>query len=88
MALPTLQAGHCSDLKVDDGRYRVWLSRMDMTDGEPYDNTVYVEELHRGAWQELGHYDGDNPVECLPGITGWYFLEVRVDARRLMEGRK
>jgi hypothetical protein len=84
---PTDTEGYTSDLKFDDGCFRLWLSRCSTLDGEPYDNTVYVEEYDEdnGRWYEIGHYDGDNPVECLPGLTGAYFTDLKVEADRLIQ---
>lgn len=64
-ALPTRTVGQGADLKVEatigDTQLRVWLSRCDVADGEPFARTVYVEirsDLHEG-WSDVGHYDGD-----------------------------
>jgi hypothetical protein len=61
---------------------RLWTTRGGLADGEPFEHTVYVEvrdivmaEIMPGAggnggtWYDLGHYDGDNPPEGLPGLT-------------------
>jgi hypothetical protein len=84
---PTLTEGYVMDLKFDDGCHRLWLSRCDTLDGEPYDNTVYLEEYDEdnGRWYDVGHYDGDNPVECLPGVTGVYFTDLKVEADRMAQ---
>lgn len=57
--LQTITAGHDSNLKHDDGRLRVWLSRLGLEDGEPFARTVYVEELKPGGWWLVGYFDGD-----------------------------
>lgn len=44
-AMPTLEQGHTDDLKVDELETRVWLSRMTIEDGQPYDNQVTIEKL-------------------------------------------
>ena len=61
--LPTITVGHDSDLKYDDGRLRVWLSRLGLEDGEPFARTVYVEELKPEGWWLVGYFDGgqDDP---------------------------
>jgi len=79
-ALPTLIVGHVCDLKIEVDEYRFWLSRCDTRDGEPFDNTVYVEERIDGVWLALDHYDGDKTITCIGNekmswITGMYFLE-------------
>lgn len=40
--LATLSKGQCCSLKLDDGRYRVWLCRVA--------NGVTTEMLHGGRW--------------------------------------
>ncbi len=47
-ALPTLSQGHTDDLKVETENTRVWLSRMTVEDGEPYNNKVTIEKLKGG----------------------------------------
>lgn len=48
--MKTLAVGQTSDLKFDDGKTRIWLSRCTVEDGEPYNNKVTVEELQDGRW--------------------------------------
>lgn len=55
-SLPTLAVGQTDDLKFDNGEKRVWLSRMTVADGMPYDNQVTVEILVRGRWVILDQY--------------------------------
>lgn len=73
-ALPTIFECQDSDLKVDTDDFRLWLSRCDLSDGEPFDRTVYVE-MFDGVlgWVLLGYYDGDDPVDGLPGVTAHAF---------------
>ena len=52
-AMPTLCVGQADDLKIDTGTRRVWLSRMTIEDGMPYDNQVSVEKLIDGRWVEV-----------------------------------
>lgn len=50
-ALPTLAVGQTDDLKIDDGKKRVWLSRCSVEDGEPYNDKVTVEVVGKnGRW--------------------------------------
>jgi hypothetical protein len=54
--LPTLSEGHMDDLKFDDGKRRVWLSRMtaeDYNDDErAFENElVTIEENKGGSWK-------------------------------------
>jgi len=39
-ALPTLERSHTDDLKVENDATRVWLLRMTVADGAPYDHEV------------------------------------------------
>ena len=48
--MKTLSVGQADDLKFDDGKTRVWLSRCTVADGEPYDHKVTEEELINGKW--------------------------------------
>jgi hypothetical protein len=57
--MTTKATGFGGDLKVDKGDMRVWLSRWGLEDGEPYENTVYVEKLFDGKWVLQEFYDGD-----------------------------
>lgn len=41
---PTLATGQAADLKIDTGKYRVWLCRVT--------NRVEYEELINGCWKE------------------------------------
>ena len=43
--LETKGQGHTDNLKFDLGGTRVWLSRMTIADGMPYNNQVTVESL-------------------------------------------
>lgn len=71
--LPTIEAGHTADLKVQTSDLRVWLSRCTTEDGEPFDRTIYVEALRGGRWLDMGYFDGDeddpHPVGTLG--DGW-----------------
>ncbi len=74
-ALDSLSESTFHDLRIDTGDFRVWTSRANLADGEPYPHTVYVEtrtenaDRSRELWQALGHYDGDAPPRGLPGLT-------------------
>lgn len=43
-AMPTISNGDSDDLKLDQDGVRVWLSRLDTSDGMPYNNQVTVEK--------------------------------------------
>ena len=69
MAIEKVLGGQMADLRIDTGDFRIWTSRMDLDDGEPFEKTVYVEVNDDGWWKDLGHYDGDEPPRSLPGVT-------------------
>jgi hypothetical protein len=58
-AMPTLSQGHDADLKVDDGRTRVWLHRTGPEDGEPYPHTVTVETYDGNRWNMAERYGAE-----------------------------
>lgn len=49
-ALTTLKQGHTDDLKIESDLCRIWLSRLTVEDGQPYDNQVTIELLVAGKW--------------------------------------
>ena len=55
-SMPTLSRGQSSDLKIDTGFRRVWLSRCSIEDGEPYNNKVTIERLVSGIWETIVTY--------------------------------
>lgn len=61
VSMDSIQNGHNADLKIDDGQVRVWLSRLSKEDGDPFDNTVYIERYSEGKWVLSEYYDGDHP---------------------------
>lgn len=54
--MPTISQAQTSDLKVDHGHIRQWLSRCTTADGEPYDHKVTIEHLNRGRWEVVHTY--------------------------------
>ena len=55
--MPTKHQGHTDDLKIEYGNKRVWLSRMTIADGMPYDNQVTVEYYKNGVWGTTQEYE-------------------------------
>lgn len=55
--LPTLAQGQADDLKLDNGEFRVWLSRCGTADGAKHDNGVTVERLVDGRWIVVEEYE-------------------------------
>lgn len=56
--LPTISESQTDNLKIDNGRFRAWLSRMTTADGMPYNNQVTIEELQAGRWVTVEEYEG------------------------------
>jgi len=55
-AMRTISQGHTDNLKVDTGTTRIWLSRMTVEDGMPYNNQVTVEKMKNGVWETVDEY--------------------------------
>ena len=55
-SLPTLHQGQTDDLKIERDYTRVWLSRLTIEDGQPYDNQVTVEKFREVT--KGGKYQG------------------------------
>lgn len=85
--METLTQAYACDLKIDTGDYRVFLSRLDAEDGEPFANTVYVEAYKLGVWDDLGCYDGDCPPAWFnfAGMVGDQFAIQKSEADELLE---
>ena len=58
IALPAITVGQADDLKIDLPRSRVWVSRMTVEDGMPYDHQITLEKLIRGRWVTMHEYNG------------------------------
>lgn len=55
--MPTISSGHFANLKYEDDRVRVWLSRMTKEDGAPYNNQVSIEIRDpKGDWHQIEEY--------------------------------
>lgn len=57
-SMKTISEGHFDNLKIDTGETRVWLSRMTIEDGMPYNNQVTIEKLVNGCWVISEQYQG------------------------------
>lgn len=55
-AMETLSQGHTDNLKIKTEDTKVWLSRMTVEDGMPYNNMVTVEKLIDGRWVKIEEY--------------------------------
>lgn len=65
--IPTINSGWTADLKVDNGKIRVWLERIGITDGVPFEHTVCVEHLSpAGRWELVEQYNADDNSEVIP----------------------
>ena len=57
-ALETIRSCQHSDLKIDTGNSRVWLSRCSTLDDAEYDNEIIVEVFRGGLWITVDTYAG------------------------------
>jgi hypothetical protein len=55
-AMETISQGQTDNLKIKTENTKVWLSRMTIEDGMPYDNMVTVEKLIDGRWETVEEY--------------------------------
>jgi hypothetical protein len=56
---PTECVGQTDNLKLDTGKYRWWLARTTLEDGDISDHRVSVEEYNDGRWTTIMDYDGE-----------------------------
>ena len=56
-SMPTIHQGHYDNLKAETFNSRLWLSRMTVKDGMPYDNQVTEEALVGGKWITVEEYE-------------------------------
>ena len=56
-AMETISQGHTDDLKIKSEDIKVWLYRMTIEDGMPYNNMVTIEKLtNDGRWEIIEEY--------------------------------
>lgn len=55
-SLETLSSGHFDNLKLESKNCRIWLSRMTIEDGMPYNNQVTEEKLVEDGWVIVDQY--------------------------------
>jgi hypothetical protein len=56
-AMETISQGHTDNLKIKTEDTKVWLSRMTVEDGMPYNNMVTIEKLtNDGRWETVEEY--------------------------------
>lgn len=58
-AMETIEQGHTDNLKIKTEDTKVWLSRMTVEDGMPYNNMVTVEKLINGKWETIEEYQAE-----------------------------
>ena len=55
--LETISQGQTDNLKIKTEDTKVWLSRMTVEDGMPYNNMVTIEKLKKdGRWEIIEEY--------------------------------
>lgn len=55
--MEVIEEGYTADLLINDGRFKVWLERVGVDDGMPYDNAVTIETVIEGKWIEVLMYE-------------------------------
>ena len=62
--LPILAQAHCDNLLIqgedNKGKFRLWLSRMTIEDGMPYNNQVTIERCNESTeynWKTIEEYE-------------------------------
>lgn len=55
--MPTIHQGQFDNLKYQDANTKIWLSRLTVEDGQPYNNQVTIERLQNGCWVEAESYE-------------------------------
>jgi hypothetical protein len=56
-SMQTVHQGHFDDVKFENSKYRVLLSRCKIADGMPYDNQVTVLEKINNEWETIDQYE-------------------------------
>jgi len=67
-SMPILAQGQAEDLRTEvelhDGSIgRIWMSRVGVDGGEPWEHTVTLEVRRNGRWHNVIRWDGDNPAD-------------------------
>ena len=57
--LETISQGHTDNLKIKTENKKVWLSRMTIEDGMPYNNMVTIKKLINGRWETIEEYPAE-----------------------------
>jgi hypothetical protein len=65
--LPTIHQGHYDNLKFDDGKTKVWVSRMTVDDGASGDHNIEIEQLIDGTWKVVATV-WEKPRHLITGI--------------------
>lgn len=80
--MPTINQGHTDNLKFDDGKRRIWLSRMTVADGMPYNNQVTIEDLIDGVWTTVEEY---NPAKVRESKVNEEVQNYEIDAEDIYD---
>ena len=57
LKMNVIEQGYTADLLINDGRFKVWLERVGIDDGMPYDNAVVIETNIEGKWIDVLMYE-------------------------------
>ena len=69
-AMPTIKQGHTDDLKISTPTTRVWLSRLTVEDGQPYNNMVTVEQIKKSRKYRKQKKPPTTPIIC------WHTVDI------------
>lgn len=58
-SLATICSSQADDLKIEENGFRVWLSRVKIEDGMPFDNAVTIEILTQDKWVEVSCFPAE-----------------------------
>ncbi|MEK6879073.1 MAG: hypothetical protein AABY22_05665 [Nanoarchaeota archaeon] len=70
-SLPTIHQGHFDNLKIETQSERIWLSRMTIEDGMPYNNQVTEEKLLLQSKKDI---NGKNIITILNSAKTWQIV--------------
>lgn len=81
-SMPTLEHGHDADLKVEDIErgIRIWLSRLGVEDGMPFDNAVIIEKRINDKWVVVYEYQAEQDTRLRV-----FFVYMKIDINKLID---
>lgn len=55
-AMPTIHNGQFGNLKIEEGSFRLWHSRMTRADGAKFNHAAEIEFFDGNRWEEVHSY--------------------------------